>query len=149
MSAKKRPNIHALPAAVYRLFDEHGALLYIGASYDPDARIACHRRKPWGSQIAAHKIAWYDSRPAAFRAEEAAIKDEDPLYNQPRRSRRNRPVVPAKPGIPGANIPDDIVAECMKRTGKTEPQVRRLLAKGLERLRGDQALKGSSRLDAA
>ena len=82
MSAKKRPNIHNLPAAVYRLFDEHGVLLYVGASYDPNARIKRHMAKSWGSEIARTKVSWYDDRRTAFGVEAIAIREEEPRYNR-------------------------------------------------------------------
>lgn len=81
MTAKRRPSIHRLPAAVYRLFNEHGVLLYIGASYDPDMRIKRHRAKAWGPEIATTKTVWYTARDAAFNVEADAIRDEGPLYN--------------------------------------------------------------------
>ena len=73
MTAKRRPSIHQLPAAVYRLFDEHGILLYVGASYDPGARIKRHMAKSWGWQIEKTTVAWYADRPTAFRIEADAI----------------------------------------------------------------------------
>jgi hypothetical protein len=35
------------PAAVSRLYDEAGALLYVGSSFDPEERCKGHREKPW------------------------------------------------------------------------------------------------------
>lgn len=37
-------------AAVYRLYDAAGTLLYIGSAYDPEQRVERHRKKPWWPQ---------------------------------------------------------------------------------------------------
>ncbi|MET8905759.1 hypothetical protein [Streptomyces sp. Tu 4128] len=34
-------------AAVYRLYDTDGVLLYIGSVYDPEERCEARRTKPW------------------------------------------------------------------------------------------------------
>lgn len=70
------------PAAVYRLYDDEGTLLYVGASYNPDRRCEEHRRKPWGARIARRTEAWYPSREEAFEVERDAIWKEGPLHNQ-------------------------------------------------------------------
>lgn len=70
------------PAAVYRLYDEAGTLLYIGSAYDPDIRYRAHREKWWGHEIARRTIKWCASREAAYDEEAAAILDENPKRNQ-------------------------------------------------------------------
>lgn len=70
------------PAAVYRLYDTEGTLLYVGASYNPDRRCEEHRRKPWGAKIARRTEAWYPNREEAFAVERDAIWKEGPLHNQ-------------------------------------------------------------------
>jgi predicted GIY-YIG superfamily endonuclease len=70
------------PAAVYRLFDAEGTLLYIGASYNPDRRCEEHRRKAWGPQIARRTEDWLPSREEAFAVERRAIRAERPRYNK-------------------------------------------------------------------
>lgn len=77
----RRIDIRKLPTAVYRLFDEGDTLLYVGTSYDPDARVARHRKKSWGPQIATIKAIWYPNRPTALHVEAAAIRDERPRHN--------------------------------------------------------------------
>jgi predicted GIY-YIG superfamily endonuclease len=69
-------------AAVYRLYDAEGTLLYIGASYNPDRRCEEHMRKPWGSQIARRAEEWHPSREDAFAAERRAIWEEGPRHNR-------------------------------------------------------------------
>lgn len=69
--------------ALYRHFGADGELLYIGISKDPDGRWADHRAnpKPWVHRAARRIDEWYDSRPEALAAEEAAIRAERPGHN--------------------------------------------------------------------
>jgi predicted GIY-YIG superfamily endonuclease len=70
------------PHAVYRIFNHDGRLIYIGASYDPEARIKVHRREQsWGHEIASHTEVWYPTRREALAAEHRAIAAENPDYN--------------------------------------------------------------------
>lgn len=69
-------------AAVYRLFGEDGALLYIGSSYAPEARDGAHRQHAsWGKLVARRTDEWHDSRGAAYDAESRAITAEEPVHN--------------------------------------------------------------------
>jgi predicted GIY-YIG superfamily endonuclease len=70
------------PAAVYRLYDTEGTLLYIGSAYDPKERAKKHREKPWWPQVARREDEWHPSREAAYVAETEAIKDARPLGNK-------------------------------------------------------------------
>jgi predicted GIY-YIG superfamily endonuclease len=69
------------PAAVYRLYDEAGTLLYIGSAYDPEKRCKRHRDKPWWPQVARRKDEWHEGRSPAYLAEMKAIAAEDPRFN--------------------------------------------------------------------
>jgi predicted GIY-YIG superfamily endonuclease len=68
-------------AAVYRLYDAAGTLLYIGSAYDPGDRWDEHRKKPWAAAVAERTERWYPDRSAAYAAETAAIKSEMPRHN--------------------------------------------------------------------
>lgn len=71
-------------AAVYRLFDADGDLLYVGCSINPKRRIARHRAtQPWGRDIAAARtlIEWHPSLGEAAEAECEAIAAGAPLCN--------------------------------------------------------------------
>lgn len=70
------------PAAVYRLYDAEGTLLYIGSAYDPDHRCKSHRTKEWWPLVARRTDRWFDGRSTAYRMEMEAIAEEDPKYNQ-------------------------------------------------------------------
>lgn len=68
-------------AAVYRLYDAGGTLLYIGSSYDPDTRCEAHHRTPWWPQVARRADEWFENRWKAYSAETAAIWKEQPKHN--------------------------------------------------------------------
>lgn len=68
-------------AAVYRLYDEAGALLYIGSGYDPDVRERAHLHTAWGRHIARRSDEWHGDRQAAYEAEAEAIRFEAPRHN--------------------------------------------------------------------
>jgi predicted GIY-YIG superfamily endonuclease len=70
--------------ALYRLFNEPGRLLYVGVAYDPEVRLAQHRRrKPWWPEVDEDRttLAWHPTREAAEAAELIAIRAEEPVYN--------------------------------------------------------------------
>lgn len=69
------------PAAVYRLYDETGALLYIGSAYDPEKRCKRHRDKPWWPLVARREDEWREGRRPAYLAEMKAIATEGPRFN--------------------------------------------------------------------
>lgn len=69
-------------AAVYRLYDAEGTLLYIGSAYDPAVRCKAHREKPWWPQVARRAEEWFEHRNSAFTAEAAAIRREAPMFNR-------------------------------------------------------------------
>lgn len=68
-------------AAVYRLYDAAGTLLYIGSAYYPNERAKAHRHATWGCLIARRIDEWHDSRELAYTAEAEAIRSEDPQHN--------------------------------------------------------------------
>lgn len=73
---------HAARTAVYRLYDEEGRLLYIGAARNPPQRMKFHRQfKRWWSDVARTDLTWFPDRAAAMAAEAVAIREEKPLYN--------------------------------------------------------------------
>jgi hypothetical protein len=71
----------ARPAAVYRLYDADGALLYIGSAYDPAHRSLDHRGTEWWPRVARRKDEWHPGRSEAYIAETAAIWRERPEAN--------------------------------------------------------------------
>lgn len=79
-------------AAVYRLYDADGALLYIGSAYDPEQRCKSHRNKPWWREVAHRTEEWHPSRGHAYQAEMDAIAVEHSKYN--------------RMGTPGYTTPD-------------------------------------------
>lgn len=67
---------------LYRLFDASGDLLYIGVARRIHSRVLAHRRKPWGREIAAVQVQWYDAERLALKAERIAIRSEPAKYNK-------------------------------------------------------------------
>jgi hypothetical protein len=68
--------------ALYRFYDEGGALLYVGITANTEERFAHHKNyKAWWPEVAETTIEWFDSRPPALAAELRAIHDERPVYN--------------------------------------------------------------------
>lgn len=103
------------PAALYRLHDAAGTLLYIGVTGNPDRRFKQHRdTKPWWPQVAKKTIAWHPSRDRALAEEAAAIKAETPVYNIDHN--------PAAPSYqwPPAGMPDDRI-EAIERQASMLP----------------------------
>jgi len=69
--------------ALYRVWGDADLLLYIGVSNDFGRRWREHaERQPWWGEMRRLTVdEWFDSRPEAEEAEEAAIKAECPKYN--------------------------------------------------------------------
>jgi len=83
-------------AAVYRLYDATGALLYIGASCNPTRRYKDHAsRRPWWREVYRREVEWHPTRAAALAAEREAIKSDRPRYNKVHRD-------PNPPGVSAA-----------------------------------------------
>lgn len=68
-------------AAVYRLYDADGSLLYIGSAYDPEKRCKKHRKQPWWPQVVRRADEWFEHRNFAYEAETKAIATEHPKHN--------------------------------------------------------------------
>lgn len=93
--------------ALYRFYDRHEALLYVGISNDPRRRLKEHAAaKSWYPRIQHQAITWYDSEAQARAAEDRAILGERPEYNiagairpQPARPRMNPRATPTVLGV--------------------------------------------------
>jgi predicted GIY-YIG superfamily endonuclease len=83
--------------ALYRYFAADDELLYIGISADPEERWKVHKwgpnRMSWIRQVTRRAVEWHESRPAALKAEEEAIRSERPRYN----GTHNHPLAPFDP----------------------------------------------------
>jgi len=69
------------PAAVYRLYDADGVLLYIGSAYEPDVRCKEHEKQPWWPDVARRTEEWHPNRGTAYVQELKAIAAEGSKYN--------------------------------------------------------------------
>lgn len=115
---------HERPAAVYRLFDGVGNVLYIGSSYAPEARDRAHRQHaPWGKLVDRRTDEWHESRGAAYDAESRAIATEDPVHNVAGTPRHRSP---AARGLAQREACDArwIVAVAAIRAGASEADAR-------------------------
>ena len=66
---------------LYRHFDKHGSLLYVGISLSALGRLQQHKKARWISKVTKVTIEVFESREVALMAEAKAIKDENPTYN--------------------------------------------------------------------
>lgn len=67
---------------LYRFYDAHDRLLYVGISERGPERWKAHRKeKPWWTDVARTTTEHYGDRQAALDAERAAIIAEQPLHN--------------------------------------------------------------------
>ena len=99
--------------AVYRLFDAHGTLLYVGVTSDPLRRWAAERyAHEWWAAVVQHKCEWYDTRKLALAVEAQAIRAEKPLHNVDGRRLPRSPKTPPLEQIwralPAEDLPDRV-----------------------------------------
>ncbi|WP_329812792.1 GIY-YIG nuclease family protein, partial [Streptomyces sp. GSL17-113] len=72
-----------LPAAVYRLYDDQGHLLYVGVTHDLEERYGAHRRNQlWWLDVVRSEHVWMPSRAEADAEEALAIEREKPLRDK-------------------------------------------------------------------
>lgn len=68
--------------ALYRFYDAHENLLYVGITNDPWRRWRRHvLEKPWYPQVKHQSVTWYDTERQARKAETRAIRSEYPQFN--------------------------------------------------------------------
>lgn len=73
-----------IPHALYWLFGHSGAVLYIGISAEPEARLKQHEAdKVWWPDVDASKteIGWFGSWGEARAAEVAAVREHRPVHS--------------------------------------------------------------------
>ncbi|MFF3151843.1 hypothetical protein [Streptomyces sp. NPDC057910] len=81
MTLPNEPDAAPRRAAVYRLYDGEGVLLYIGSAYDPDHRCKGHRKQSWWPKVASRTEEWFEHRGAAYHEELSAIASEGSKHN--------------------------------------------------------------------
>lgn len=68
--------------ALYRFYDAHENLLYVGITNKPGRRWQQHmEEKSWYPLVKHQAVTWYDSEAEARRAEALAIRSERPKFN--------------------------------------------------------------------
>jgi len=67
---------------LYRFFDQHGALLYVGQTTNLPTRTTWHRtQSPWYPTAASMTFVDFETRTEALAAEAEAIATERPIHN--------------------------------------------------------------------
>lgn len=80
--AWRRPVSRPETTTLYRLYDSHRVLLYVGISNQPLVRFGQHAAdKPWWTEVAHIDLDHFHERSWAEAAERQAITREHPLYN--------------------------------------------------------------------
>jgi hypothetical protein len=78
-----RVNLENRWHVVYRFFDGHGALLYVGISASAAGRLTAHAvDKPWFREVARAEFEHIHGRSAALERELEIIRAEHPLWNR-------------------------------------------------------------------
>lgn len=68
--------------AVYRIWDRHGRLVYIGMTNNPRLRMRQHAVKWWWADDHRVGVEWHPNRRVARDVERAAIRAEHPPCNR-------------------------------------------------------------------
>jgi excinuclease UvrABC nuclease subunit len=68
--------------ALYRHFDEDDVLLYIGVADNLALRLSTHERESlWRMFAVRAEVEWLPDRTTALKAEQALIKELQPIFN--------------------------------------------------------------------
>jgi len=79
---KSQRQLKHLPTDVYRVYDQEGRLLYVGASVNVFTRLREHRLyAEWWPLAFEGTVTRYENRAMARSVEAHAIRNEGPLYN--------------------------------------------------------------------
>ena len=88
-----------MTCALYRHFDKSGALLYVGITTAPAARLRQHlKASDWRDQINDVSTIWFDRRSDAEQAERTAIQNERPIHNRVHKVDNHAKRIPAHLG---------------------------------------------------
>lgn len=128
MSVVHEINDPTRQAAVYRLYDADGTLLYVGSSYDPDRRCRNHYGKPWWAHVARRVDQWHPSKETALAEESAAIAAESPAHNEVGTPRYVPPAKKADARLAGAELS---VAQIVALHGVTRQTVHTYRRRGV------------------
>lgn len=75
----------ARPTAIYRLYDNGGALLYVGKSVNPPFRWEDHaKHDAWWTEVASKTLEWFTKPNIATIEHRKAIQTESPAHNPER-----------------------------------------------------------------
>ncbi len=119
---------------VYRLFDRHGRLLYVGMTHDLPKRLDRHRAtKHWWADVDAARTTTiaHPSHDLAAVAEVCAITTEGPLHNR----RATRHVNPGKAGkvMRSLRVPEKLWDAAKAKADEREENISDVIREALER----------------
>lgn len=115
----------AYRCVLYRLYNGHGVLLYIGISGDVHKRLSSHARtQSWWPEVESCRVEFFPTREVLVEAERAAIRDEHPRYNVVGRTQVEESVMDESPRadkrVTTCEVhPDGLVIDGQKITGLT------------------------------
>ena len=120
---------------LYRSFDEHGALLYVGISHSAMHRLSQHRAKSiWHKQCVHVELEHFDSRKKASEAEKIAIERELPMFNIQGKVNQKKKSKNLNGRSFGAHSIDDLISLAEKEVAAEEERSKQLeLIEELER----------------
>lgn len=98
-----------LPVAVYRFYDQHGAILYVGVTAHLTSRFRSHSKtKAWWIDVDPDRtvIEWHDSAAQASWRERTLIAELQPPMNS---AGVTTPYVPYNPNRAATSITDDAI----------------------------------------
>lgn len=75
-------HVHQGRTAVYRFYDNAGALIYVGITNNPSRRWALHaHEKPWWGDVTLREVEWFTTREEAEAVESQLIDSRRPKWN--------------------------------------------------------------------
>lgn len=104
--------------ALYRYYDKHENLLYVGISFSAMNRLIQHKSSAkWADKIIRMDIEWFNTRIEAEKAEKKAIKKESPQFNiiHARKLYKQRPANKEKPEIRQITADPEIIKANFRR----------------------------------
>jgi hypothetical protein len=106
-----RVNLENRWHVVYRFFDGHGALLYVGISASAAGRLTAHAvDKPWFREVARAEFEHIHGRSAALERELEIIRAEHPLWNRAGTEKHSKAAGPIRNNEMLDTCPDVVIA---------------------------------------
>lgn len=119
-------SVPSQPCSLYRFFDAHGELLYVGITDHLPGRLAEHQgEKEWWRDVAYVAVEHFGSRYEARVAEQAAIDAGRPIRNQVRSV--------GKTPIRSFRVPDEVYRPAQEKAAERGESLTDVVKRALER----------------